>query len=92
MQWSAFLDSEGRVTDSEAVRERIFYGGVEPDLRKEVCPRKYPPRPTSASLSMNMLMCPYGRCGNFCWDTIHMIQLMQRGNTLYLSKSRNTKR
>ncbi|CAN4096548.1 unnamed protein product [Withania somnifera] len=37
-EWSAFLDSEGRVTDSEAVRKRIFYGGVEQGLRKEVWP------------------------------------------------------
>ncbi|KAM3321355.1 TBC1 domain family member 15 [Capsicum chacoense] len=37
-EWSAFLDSEGRVTDSEEVRKRIFYGGVEQGLRKEVWP------------------------------------------------------
>lgn len=37
LQWVTFLDSEGRVTDSEALRKRIFYGGVEHILRKEVC-------------------------------------------------------
>ncbi|MCD9638256.1 hypothetical protein HAX54_022108 [Datura stramonium] len=35
-EWSTFLDSEGTVTDSEALRKRIFYGGVEKGLRKEV--------------------------------------------------------
>ncbi|MED6168047.1 hypothetical protein PIB30_008400 [Stylosanthes scabra] len=35
-EWTAFLDSEGRVTDSEALRKRIFYGGLEHNLRKEV--------------------------------------------------------
>ncbi|XP_055822725.1 uncharacterized protein LOC129891401 isoform X2 [Solanum dulcamara] len=35
-EWSTFLDSEGRVIDSEALRKRIFYGGVEKGLRKEV--------------------------------------------------------
>ena len=36
-QWATFLDSEGRVVDSKALRKRIFYGGVEHILRKEVC-------------------------------------------------------
>ncbi|XP_048227818.1 TBC1 domain family member 15 isoform X2 [Ricinus communis] len=35
-EWATFLDSEGRVTDSKALRKRIFYGGVEHTLRKEV--------------------------------------------------------
>ncbi|XP_050212379.1 uncharacterized protein LOC126663409 [Mercurialis annua] len=35
-EWSMFLDSEGRVTDSKDFRKRIFYGGVEHTLRKEV--------------------------------------------------------
>ncbi|KAJ8559902.1 hypothetical protein K7X08_003960 [Anisodus acutangulus] len=35
-EWSTFLDSEGRVIDSQALRKRIFYGGVEKGLRKEV--------------------------------------------------------
>ncbi|KAL1335071.1 hypothetical protein HN51_064033 [Arachis hypogaea] len=35
-EWMTFLDSEGRVTDSEALRKRIFYGGLEHNLRKEV--------------------------------------------------------
>ncbi|KAL6226288.1 hypothetical protein ACLB2K_000251 [Fragaria x ananassa] len=37
-EWRTFLDSEGRITDSEALRKRIFYGGVEHKLRKEVWP------------------------------------------------------
>ncbi|XP_009593350.1 uncharacterized protein [Nicotiana tomentosiformis] len=35
-EWSTFLDSEGRIIDSQALRKRIFYGGVEKGLRKEV--------------------------------------------------------
>lgn len=30
------MDYEGRIMDSEALRKRIFYGGVEHELRKEV--------------------------------------------------------
>ncbi|KAG0480031.1 hypothetical protein HPP92_010889 [Vanilla planifolia] len=35
-EWENFLDSEGRIMDSKALRKRIFYGGVEHKLRKEV--------------------------------------------------------
>ncbi|KAM7262568.1 hypothetical protein ACFE04_000251 [Oxalis oulophora] len=35
-EWATFLDSEGRVKDSNALRKRIFYGGVDHELRKEV--------------------------------------------------------
>ncbi|GJY42842.1 RabGAP/TBC domain-containing protein [Tanacetum coccineum] len=35
-EWSTFLDSEGRVGDPNALKKRIFYGGVEHKLRKEV--------------------------------------------------------
>ncbi|XP_052490565.1 uncharacterized protein LOC105792852 isoform X3 [Gossypium raimondii] len=35
-EWVTFLDSEGRVVDSKALRKRIFYGGIEHKLRKEV--------------------------------------------------------
>ncbi|GMN59949.1 hypothetical protein TIFTF001_029039 [Ficus carica] len=35
-EWVTFFDSEGRVTDSEALRKRVFYGGVEHLIRKEV--------------------------------------------------------
>nr|GMC64442.1 TBC1 domain family member 15-like [Ipomoea batatas] len=35
-EWVSFLDSEGRVLDPKALRKRIFYGGVEHNLRKEV--------------------------------------------------------
>ena len=37
LQWATFLDSEGRIMDSKALRKRIFYGGIEHSLRKEVC-------------------------------------------------------
>ncbi|CAI0470000.1 unnamed protein product [Linum tenue] len=36
MEWATFLDSEGRITDSKDLRKRIFYGGVEHAIRKEV--------------------------------------------------------
>ncbi|KAI8031742.1 TBC1 domain family member 15 [Camellia lanceoleosa] len=36
--WLTFIDSEGRIIDSKALRKRIFYGGVDPGLRKEVWP------------------------------------------------------
>jgi hypothetical protein len=35
-EWDAFMDHEGRILDSEALRKRIFYGGIEHSLRKEV--------------------------------------------------------
>ncbi|KAL5183532.1 TBC1 domain family member 15 [Glycine soja] len=35
-EWNAFLDSEGRVTDSEALRKRVFYGGLDHELQNEV--------------------------------------------------------
>ncbi|XP_022143099.1 TBC1 domain family member 15 isoform X1 [Momordica charantia] len=35
-EWATFLDTEGRVLDSQSLRKRIFYGGVEHSLRKEV--------------------------------------------------------
>ncbi|KAI6681604.1 hypothetical protein NL676_035485 [Syzygium grande] len=35
-EWATFLDSEGRVIDSKALKKRIFYGGVEHRLRREV--------------------------------------------------------
>ncbi|CAB4288667.1 unnamed protein product [Prunus armeniaca] len=37
-EWKTFLDYEGRIMDYEALRKRIFYGGVEHELRKEVWP------------------------------------------------------
>ncbi|KAK1437462.1 hypothetical protein QVD17_03253 [Tagetes erecta] len=37
-EWSIYLDSEGRILDPDALRKRIFYGGVEDNLRKEVWP------------------------------------------------------
>ncbi|KAH9761694.1 Rab-GAP TBC domain-containing protein [Citrus sinensis] len=36
LQWTTFLDNEGRVMDSNALRKRIFYGGVDHKLRREV--------------------------------------------------------
>ncbi|KAL7097059.1 hypothetical protein ACP275_10G119000 [Erythranthe tilingii] len=35
-EWATFLDAEGRVMDSKALIKRIFYGGLEHNLRKEV--------------------------------------------------------
>ncbi|KAL8136088.1 hypothetical protein AgCh_010621 [Apium graveolens] len=35
-EWECFLDPEGRVLDEKSLRKRIFYGGVEHPLRKEV--------------------------------------------------------
>lgn len=35
-EWATFLDSEGRVVDSKALKERIFHGGMEHSLRQEV--------------------------------------------------------
>ncbi|KAJ8434960.1 hypothetical protein Cgig2_027803 [Carnegiea gigantea] len=37
-EWGDFLDSEGRVVDSEALKKRVFYGGIAHELRKEVWP------------------------------------------------------
>lgn len=35
-EWATFLDPEGRVVDSKALKERIFYGGMEHSTRQEV--------------------------------------------------------
>lgn len=35
-EWATFLDLEGRVVDSKALKERIFHGGMEHGLRQEV--------------------------------------------------------
>lgn len=35
-EWGGMLDKEGRVKDSESLKKRVFFGGVEPDLRPEV--------------------------------------------------------
>ncbi|KAK9130669.1 hypothetical protein Sjap_011156 [Stephania japonica] len=35
-EWATFLDAEGRILDSNDLRKRIFYGGVEHQLRKEL--------------------------------------------------------
>ncbi|KAJ6331873.1 hypothetical protein OIU76_010284 [Salix suchowensis] len=37
-EWATFLDSEGRVMDAKAFKTRIFYGGVEHTIRREVWP------------------------------------------------------
>ncbi|KAM9457040.1 TBC1 domain family member 17 [Clarias gariepinus] len=34
--WEQFLDSEGRVTNPQKVKELVFSGGIVPSLRKEV--------------------------------------------------------
>ncbi|CAN7995588.1 unnamed protein product, partial [Ixodes hexagonus] len=36
IEWALSYDNEGRVMHEQELRERIFRGGVEPDLRKEV--------------------------------------------------------
>lgn len=35
-QWNEFMTEDGRVSDPERLREIIFHGGVEPELRAEV--------------------------------------------------------
>eukprot|EP00249_Psilotum_nudum_P016251 c25747_g1_i3 orf=143-2287(+) len=35
-EWVTFLENEGRVVDSKALRKRIFYGGIKHGLRREV--------------------------------------------------------
>ncbi|AQK54627.1 RabGAP/TBC domain-containing protein [Zea mays] len=35
-EWTSFLDREGRIMDSKALRKKVFYGGVDHALRKEV--------------------------------------------------------
>lgn len=35
-EWATFLDLEGRVVDSKALKERIFHGGMEHGIRQEV--------------------------------------------------------
>ncbi|KAH9287587.1 hypothetical protein KI387_031704 [Taxus chinensis] len=35
-EWATFLDFEGRVVDPKALKKRIFYGGIEHNLRQEV--------------------------------------------------------
>ncbi|KAJ7539104.1 hypothetical protein O6H91_11G077100 [Diphasiastrum complanatum] len=35
-EWATFLDADGRVVDFKALKKRIFYGGIEPSLRREV--------------------------------------------------------
>ncbi|KAI4376679.1 hypothetical protein MLD38_014415 [Melastoma candidum] len=37
-EWATFLDFEGRVVDPKALRKRIFYGGVDHNIRREVWP------------------------------------------------------
>lgn len=35
-EWATFLDLEGRLVDSKALKERIFHGGMEHGIRQEV--------------------------------------------------------
>ncbi|KAL9260042.1 TBC1 domain family member 15-like protein [Drosera capensis] len=37
-EWAASLDPEGRVKDPKALKKKIFYGGIEHELRKQVWP------------------------------------------------------
>ncbi|XP_073283363.1 LOW QUALITY PROTEIN: uncharacterized protein [Primulina huaijiensis] len=36
LQWATFSDLKGRIVDSETLRKRIFYGGMEHNMRKGV--------------------------------------------------------
>lgn len=83
LQWITFLDSEGRVADSEALKKRIFYGGVEHILRKEVCTYLL----ESCMVLLNRIVFLFSvllimklRSGHSCWDTMRMIQHVQKGN------------
>lgn len=35
-EWATFLDGNGRVLDPKALQKRVFHGGLEPSMRKEV--------------------------------------------------------
>lgn len=35
-EWFMFFDHEGRIPESQALRKRVFYGGLEPGVRCEV--------------------------------------------------------
>uniref|UniRef100_A0A0C9RV14 TBC1 domain family member 15 n=1 Tax=Wollemia nobilis TaxID=56998 RepID=A0A0C9RV14_9CONI len=35
-EWATFLDCEGRLVDPKALKKRIFYGGIEHNIRQEV--------------------------------------------------------
>ncbi|XP_058182124.1 uncharacterized protein LOC131300342 isoform X3 [Rhododendron vialii] len=37
-EWLAFFDSKGRIMHSKSLRKRVFYGGIDHRLRKEVWP------------------------------------------------------
>ncbi|KAG5564383.1 hypothetical protein RHGRI_000543 [Rhododendron griersonianum] len=37
-EWLAFFDSKGRIMHSKSLRKRVFYGGIDHTLRKEVWP------------------------------------------------------
>jgi len=87
-QWITFLDSEGRIMDSKALRKIIFYGGVENNLRKEVFPlslfawiKYYLVCFIYYSLVIYNPFMMY-RFGDSCWDIMSMILHLQRGNIL----------
>lgn len=68
--------------DSEALRKRVFYGGVEQKLRKEVCMLETISQVLCLILHLLSIVLLNNECrsGLSCWDTMHMIQHMQRGN------------
>ena len=85
LQWHTFLDSEGRIMDSEALRKRIFYGGVEHKLRKEVCIcciLESIKLITLFDIASSQYGIVYNECrfGHSCWNITHTIQHMQRGS------------
>jgi len=92
MQWITFVDSEGRVIDSEALRKRIFYGGLDHELRNEVCilhPSQligwvswlWIEKWLSSDISFMEYININGRSGVCFWDTIRMTQHMLRENS-----------
>ena len=40
LQWQSLLDPYGRIKDFDQLKKRVFYGGLHPDLRKEVSHRE----------------------------------------------------
>jgi len=36
LEWKAFFDEQGKITDPQGLRRRIFYGGVKAEIRKDV--------------------------------------------------------
>lgn len=95
LQWVTFLDSEGRVMDSKALRKRIFYGGIEHKLRREVCVavcEEFYTHHYAIFVSFayfHETLDHDDRFGPFYWDIMHMNQHVLRESILGPSKSQN---